>query len=650
MRGTFFGIEIGRTGITLGQLGLDVTGHNIANVETRGYTRQRIVQTAHDPFSTIGKIMPVAQARVGGGTKVKILDQIRSAYLDRRFRTENATNSYWGTRTRELSYLESFFDNVNEKTSINHSISKLFAAMKVMAEDPVEGSPRKDLQTAGLDLVQQLNTIYDGLMELQATQNKAVEVIVDNINLIAAEIVELNKAIYGFELTGHLALDLRDKRNVLLDELSAIIEIQYDEYTDAWGGTALKVWFPGTVHMVPDDDGNLVPTASTMYLVDHYERNVLDVRAHPNAVDGEADVWMPYWVANVDRNGDVYPWDPVTPGTPPPDPPPRYEFALNMDAFRHGELKALMDMRDNAGIELPGIPYYIEELNNLARALVAEINAVHRLGWTDPPLGESRTGVNFFHEEQVFILRNLLGNEVIPDGEGGWLERPDPSSPWVPVTDPAFDPNNFYQSWVNAEGNVLFWDTSLGGRWIEQATGAIITDPAAAGYTRASDPDRTAENLSKITIKNIRLSDEVMASEYNIASSTVQIRRGIDPEDQQRGNNENMRAMFNLFAKNTIAIEVDGRAIGIGSFDSFATSIRVDVGRKLNTAKNMADASHVLTLAAEMQRTSVAGVSLDEEMTNLIRYNHAYNGASRVVTAMDDLLDRLINGTGRVGL
>ena len=604
MRGTFFGIEIGRTGITLGQLGLDLTGHNIANVNTVGYTRQRIIQTAYDPFSSIGRILPVNQAKVGGGTRVKILDQIRSAYLDRRFRTENTTSAYWDIRKRELSYLESFFDNVNEKTSISYTMAKLFSAMKVMAEDTVEGAPRKDLQASGLDLVKQLNSIYTGLLELQTTQNKAVEVTVEDINRIAEEIVELNKAIYGFELTGHIANDLRDKRNVLLDDLSSIIDIEYEEYTDHWGGSAMRVWFPGSVYMEVDTGGNLVPKPlpNTLYLLDHDTRNVLDVRPEPNTLPGEEDVWIPYWVANVDKYGVMHSWDP--PGLS------SVEFALNMDAIRFGELKALMDMRDNDGIEMSGIPYYIELLNNLARALVAEVNEVHRMGWTDPPFGASETGINFFYEDNAWISwTGMLG------------------VPPVNVT--------------------LEWD-EVDGAWTDGGSPPVYSFSTAAaaeaaGLTRVLD-------VSQITIKDIRLSDEVMASEFNIAASTVQIVRGGEPEEQQRGNNINMNLLYALYGKTTIAINVEGRDIAIGGLDGYATSIRVDVGRKLKTALDMGDTSRTLMLAAETQRTSVSGVSLDEEMTNLIRYNHAYNGASRVITAMDDILDKLINGTGRVGL
>ena len=88
----------------------------------------------------------------------------------------------------------------------------------------------------------------------------------------------------------------------------------------------------------------------------------------------------------------------------------------------------------------------------------------------------------------------------------------------------------------------------------------------------------------------------------------------------------------------------------IGSFDDYGTVIRFDVANTLHTSNQNAETARLLTLAANNQRTAVAGVSLDEEMVGLVRYNHAYNGAARIITAMDDALDRLINGTGRVGL
>jgi len=257
-------------------------------------------------------------------------------------------------------------------------------------------------------------------------------------------------------------------------------------------------------------------------------------------------------------------------------------------------------MRDNVDVLLPGIPRYIQMLNDLARALVEQVNAVHREGYNDPPIGASINGQNFFSQDPGMIYRDDVTGETIRR---------------------------------NAAGD-----------WVDE-NGVVIPDPSSLpGFTYQFD-------INEITAKNLRLDDRIMQSEFNIACSSVEIRKREDPLGQQRGNNENMNALFRLFNQTDISLTVAGRdPVAIGSFDSFATSIRFDIGNTLFTAKNMDDTSRTLTLSAENQRMSVSGVSLDEEMTNLIKYNHAYNGASRVITAMDDALDRLINGTGRVGL
>lgn len=759
MRSSFYGLEIGKSALTLSQLGLDVTGHNIANVDTKGYTRQRIISTAYDPFSTIGRALPVAQALIGAGVKVLIHDQIRSAYLDSRYRTQNSLTAYWQKRTEGLSYLESFFDNINEETSINFSVARFFEAVKIVAEDPVERAQRKLLQTAGLDLVQQLNTIYEGLIDLQESQNLAVKLTIEEINRIAGEVVELNKAIYGFEVTGQTALDLRDKRNVLLDDLSAIIPIEYREYPDGKGQSVLEVKIGGEI------------------LIDHAKQRELDIRETPNVIPGEAPVWEPIWKPKqvpVDGSEcDVFLYmgskivpltlDFATLGVDPSDPEqvsalvkeinaiatqfrkldvhyvsadaynddpslyphypfsgpdalaarmlifglngptrsltellgPNANFAIDCDeggdhAFisldgdlnglifarskgcvisdertyrvgysmpetqdgpvttllvTGGELKAYMDMRDSLDVHTPGIPYYIEMLNNLARAFVQEINRVHREGYT----------------EDIF-RPDFLG---LPDGSIQGVDffgAKDENGNYI-----AFSLNDFladpdFQAAVNELDTVLLPDI----------INRILNDPGDPYWADLppldpADPDYAAqlvlavreiefnklynESLSQsimlVTAKNICLSQAVQNSENNIACSTSLIVKHGTPEELQRGNNENMNLLYKLFEKNDIALM---SGTNIGSLDGYATSIRFDVGNTLSFAKKTADNYTVLTLAAENQRLAVAGVSLDEEMTELIKYQHSYNGAARVITAMDEMLDKLINGTGRVGL
>ncbi|MDR2599758.1 MAG: hypothetical protein LBC73_05725, partial [Oscillospiraceae bacterium] len=144
----------------------------------------------------------------------------------------------------------------------------------------------------------------------------------------------------------------------------------------------------------------------------------------------------------------------------------------------------------------------------------------------------------------------------------------------------------------------------------------------------------------------------IIDNAFNIAASSERIGRAGegDSEELQAGNNENINRLYQIFTKTNIRIMVNGQERDIGGFDDYGTVIRFDLANTLHTAEQMAETARLLTLAANNQRTAIAGVSLDEEMVSLVKYQHAYSGASRVITVMDDMLDRLINGTGRVGL
>ena len=635
IRNTFFGLEIGRSGLTTAQFNLDVTSHNIANVNTDGYTRQRTVATAHDPFSTIGRVLPSNNALVGGGTRIMVLDQIRSAYLDRRFRTESTQNAYFETRTQSLTYVRSFFND--HDTSINQSLADFFRAMTTVAADPVSGAPRTSLQTAAKDMIQQLNMIHEGLMNLQAVENRAVIQKTEDINRIAEHLSELNMAIYRFEMTGMIANDLRDQRNLLLDNLSRLVDIEYEEVGD------------------PNLDNNMLSTmivrVAGEVLVNHDMANRLEIAMVANDMEGGAPIAIPFWTHRVqgelmpavdisatdfDVNSDEYSehlwtlfggnesanlsatsrWNSLTVAG----------ATLNMSRLTGGELKAHIDIRDGMGNGVDsfqrGIPFFVEQMNDLARALVQEINEIHTKGWSDNPLG-SETNVHFF------AIRDENG-EVHNVGE--WAL--DGIPPTLLAGHPDFDQDDR-------------------GAWFNTITGEPIdlNSPEFIFHI----PGTNGITLDQVTARNVVLSEAISESPFNIAASDVMIiRAGGDDggsENLQRGNNENMRRLHALFAKTSIVLfRGTDEERHIGGFDEFATRIRFEVGNTMHSAEQMAATSRVLTLAADNQRTAIAGVSLDEEMVGLVRFQHAFNGAARVITAMDDALDRIINAMGRVGL
>jgi flagellar hook-associated protein 1 FlgK len=225
---------------------------------------------------------------------------------------------------------------------------------------------------------------------------------------------------------------------------------------------------------------------------------------------------------------------------------------------------------------------------------------LHRQGWTHPAAdagGVSRQGVDFF---------------------AGAVEKPDLNNPIVDENgDPVLD----------GDGNPTY------GTYLD---------------------------VSGVTAGNIDISDALKESVYNIAASSDEC--VLDDSDSGKlkvGNNKTMSALFNLqvnpsiqlIRPDTTAGALAGATVnrGIGTFSGQISSITMDIATTLNNTDKKVATGTTLLLAADTQRTSISGVSLDEEMTSLIKYNHAYNGASRVITAMDEALDRIINSMGLVG-
>ncbi|MDR1117313.1 MAG: flagellar hook-associated protein FlgK [Oscillospiraceae bacterium] len=513
MRSTFFGLEIARTGLIVSQKGLDVTGHNIANVDTAGYTRQRIVTTAYEPYSAITQFKPVERGLVGAGAKVVILDQIRSKFLDLQFREENTLYSYWATRTQGLNYVESLFEG-SDDSSLNASVNKLFSAFNALGTEGNDKEQRKLIQQSAINLTTNFGLIYERLVGQQADQNLAVQTNVHQINTIAQSIAVLNKSIYSYELDGQPANDLRDKRNLLLDQLSSLADIEYEETAE----------------------NKMVVKIGGVELVNHLKVNTLECREEDNPIpELTGKISVPVWSHLADADPD------------------------KVVRVTGGELKAHLDLRDNGTAETPGIPYFVEQLNNLARILVQSINEVHREGYTHSsnPDGTSLTGTNFFDE------------------------------------------------------------------------------PA---------------DIMDLNAGNMKVTQAIIDSEYNIAASTKE--DGFDAAGNQKGNQENAKALYELLNRSDLMIDTGGgpgTGVSIGSFNSYITGLLLDIAITLEHSKDMTDTQNVQVLSVDNQRMSISGVSLDEEMTSLIKYQHAYSGAARVLTAMDEALDLLINRMGLVG-
>ncbi len=540
---TFYGLEIAKTGLFTARNEMEVTGHNISNVDTVGYTRQRLTTAAIPAPDYNTLIAQNDNSQVGMGVQPLVVDQIRNPFLDYQYREANTIEVMWQTKEQYFGYVEALFNNelddMEYSTGFSTMLDKFYSSLYDMANGSTPDIElRTNVQQNAIVLTDTLNYYYDRLLQQQTTLNSTVAATVTQVNTIIYDIVELNEKIFGYELSGSKANDLRDQRNLLLDELSGLIDMTYSETVDG--------------HLTVVIDGEKV--------VDHTEYMQLDVLT----VEGNNNI-----------KGDEVP-DLFEVVWQDPSGQPTDDFVY----ITGGALKGFLDVRDGNSEDDYGIPQITNLLAELSQKIVMEVNKIHRSGYTMPYEDSgSETGIDFFYQPN----RNDFIDGAVKDG--------------IPhaVASAMTDDELYY------EGNPAWEQISAG---------------------------------------NIRVSDAVKESPYNIATSDVKIVLGNDNEE--RGNNLIALQLSQLLTRTDESGNPD-------NFDSMYQIIVTGVGINQDTISKLREAQTVVAAQIEMQRMSVSGVSLDEEMSNLIRYEHAYNAASRVITAVDEQLDTIINKMGLVG-
>lgn len=359
----FYGLEIARKSLFASQRAIELTGHNIANANTEGYTRQRVDFKAAAPGNG-SSIDNFSGNRTGGGVEIEGIVQIRNEYYDTLYREEDAYLSELNAKSESLRYIEDIFSESTE-SGIGSGIENLFSSMEQLFSDAGNSLLRSQLQQDAISLTNTMQLTAGRLNEYVDRQNSQVETIVSEINSIARQISSLNKTIFSYELNGEPANDLRDQRNLLIDELNSYIAVNVNE----------------------KETGELRVSVGGIALVDHMQINNMVLKEEPSpALDGKS-------VLN-----------------------PQWEKSGNDVTLTGGELKGLLDIRDSDDEKNPGIPYFMKKLDTLAASMVEEFNEINSGGYTMPyGTTDSRTGVNFFDPTKTTAATISLSDELLED-------------------------------------------------------------------------------------------------------------------------------------------------------------------------------------------------------------------------------------------
>lgn len=376
----FLGFNIATSGLFTARTALDVTAHNISNANTIGYSRQIVEQRATRALPGAGKGM------IGTGSEIYGINQMRDFYLDTKYWSENSILGQYSVKKTQLSLMESLFNEPSD-SGFNAIFNSFFDAINGVVNNADSGEHRAALKEAAVTFTQYFNTTAQHLKKYQRDLNFEIKTKVEEINVIARKIQDLNQQIYKYEMDGSKANDLRDERAKLVDQLSKIVNVEVEEIEV---NPEVKNGNLSGVDYRDKSEKHFRVKINGQILVDHFNATELRVvpRETPNNPEDVEGLYDIQWA-----NG--------------------LKFDIT-DPNLSGELKGYIDMRDGNGTIYKGIPYYLNRLNEFVRTFARAVNeGLDRNGDPIPELGGGHlNAINSEGEKGYYFFTYVENGEV----------------------------------------------------------------------------------------------------------------------------------------------------------------------------------------------------------------------------------------------
>jgi len=563
----FEGLNVATRGLSASQLAINVTGQNITNASTDGYSRKRIEQSAE--YRRDG-----SYGQMGFGVEVYSINRVRNQFIDRLVNDEYTRYGYYSVKDSAFARIEDMF---NERTdhSLNALLNDFWNGWDDVSKNPESAGARETLRSTTESLVSQFHYLTTQLRSYKEILNDEIEARVKTINEITAGIYRCNMVIAASENTvGNKANDTRDQRDLLLQKLAQLVDVDYHE----------------------DEHGILTVTSNGQMLVSATKNHELVMgRTEQTEQDG-------YQYSKVEV---------------------RIELTGNAFIPKQGELRALMDVRD------VDIPKYENSINELAKTLITEVNKIHQTGYALSGLSY----IDFFDSEpQNFNAANIkLGQAIKSDinniaaGIGGKIVNVDVEdfSAYLDTTTPN-KPTLSLQ-----EINAQYRHICKGTLTIEGGVPPRVLQEGVDYYVDYQNAQIVFHDNSGDIAAGAAAGDLRLSFNYNATSYAGP------------GDGDNALLLSQL--RNKLLMQGDVFGKSTQTINQYYSGILGRLGTERNDAtaglNSRVDALKQLTI----RQNEVMGVNLDEEIANLIQYQHTYQASARYLTTINTMLETLLN-------
>ena len=622
MASIFNALHIGYSGLNAAQVGINTTGHNISNAETDGYTRQRVIATSTTPLRT-------NPGQVGNGVEIQTIKRVFDNFVFDRYTDTYANKEYADFSKQTLEQLSTYFPEI-DAVGIKADLQEYYNMWQTLADNPDNDAIKLALTKQTEVLSNHIHSTKDQVQNLQTQLNDQLKVQVDQVNSLSKKLSEINKAIDTAE-AGKLydANDLRDKRNVIERDIARLI-----------GGETNTGQLEANIQI--DSSSNSITGSYTLNINGF---NIVDGSTfHPIHVSNEANAAGFYEVSYERQDGVLIPMEEV---------------------ISEGKIGAILDLRGGTIDTTSGVPKdgilqnTMAQLNGFAKGLIESTNNVYAASATtrmDSNLLELNPTNSLM--SSTFNIKAGSFDVKIYDIDGNEVSSRNIEIN-VATTMTGVEGSNSIegqmnaQSDDNADGNANNdIDDFLNFNWATMASGdnalefTLDSLKASKGYTFAIKDNLSNDKFSTGTnfagaLGMHRFFDGHDATTINIKSSLRD-----DPTGIKAGYTPiagDSRVALDMVQQQFEDLEFKA---GSSSYESSAYGMFDIIATEVGTATNAAITRHETVStqfnAVELEYFSVSKVSIDEEMTNLIKYQTSYGAAAKVITTIDQMMQTLL--------
>ena len=636
MPSQFFGLNIAYTGLLASNAAMNTTSNNIANVQTEGYSRQQVNQQAANAlrvFQTYGC--------AGAGVETLAIERVRDEFYDGRFWDNNAQLGEYDMKQYYMQQLETYFDDDGKSTGFKTIFDQLMVTgMQALLKDPGSATAKSQFVGYAGALTEYFNGMAGNLEKVQKDINQEIKLKVDQINSIAGEIATLNKQINTIELTGVKANELRDRRTLLIDELSKIVDVEVKEtpIIDAnnenreTGANRYMVKIAGGQMLVDSSDYNgLECVARTSYekvnqtdidgLYEIYWSDGQKFNLYNASMGGDLAGLIQTRDGN---NGENFSGQVTATGTATVDGKTHDTVTVKVTKAYLQDLNKC-NLSDQGGvIDLGNQEFYYDSWEYTCE-YDANGNATYTYTFTLSGSDKNPRGLTNDRVGKKAEIGTSLSYQGIPYYMNQMNE-------WIRTFSQKF--NDILTSGYSGNGDP----------GVKMFTGNKATGGEQFQLEDATRYDKQVKKDSKLTVK---VNDD---SYYRLTAKNFDILDAMEQDPSLMANrydsadgveqNDLLNDLKNLATDKT---KMSFRGCNASEFlQCILSDVALNASRANTFYASFKDISNTI----DNQRISISGVDEDEEAVNLVKYQNGYNLASKMIQTLTEIYDRLILETG----